>query len=65
MATAAILYLLQIADATVDAHLLNFDVEDDLAGTLKLQPSWAQGSNNLTTGYQAPSVGLSLTYRFR
>jgi hypothetical protein len=58
---AAALYVLNILDATVDAHLLDFDVGEDL--TLKLRPSLnpaIQGNIAL----QNPTAGFTLTLRF-
>lgn len=36
-------YVLQIIDANVDAHLMDFDISDDL--TLHLEPTFSQNSN--------------------
>jgi hypothetical protein len=58
---AAALYVLNILDATVDAHLLDFDVGEDL--TLNIRPTilpkgnMGGFSNNLTGG-------ISLSFRF-
>jgi hypothetical protein len=48
-----IIYGLQVADATVEAHFVNFDVSEDL--TFRLKP-WS---------YQNSHVGLSLSLNFR
>lgn len=48
------LYGLQIMDAIVDAHLIEFDVNEDLA--LRLQPS-----GNSTGTADLPNFGISLT----
>ncbi len=47
-----LLYVLNIVDAHVDAHLREFDINEDLSFTLK--PSMIQNSWNI------PNVGLSL-----
>lgn len=52
----AALYILNILDANVDAHLLDFDVREDLG--LRMQPV----INRLPAGGGGP--GLSLTIRF-
>ncbi len=49
------LYLLNIIDANVDAHLKQYNVNDDLT----LHPVFQQYENNYTAG-----LGLALTYRF-
>ena len=53
----AILYVLNIIDATVDAHLFYFDISDDLS--MKIKPSF---NNNYHTG--TFSSGLALTIKF-
>jgi hypothetical protein len=52
-----VLYILNIIDATVDAHLFYFDISEDLS--MKLEP--AMISNPLAA---KPVSGLSLTFRF-
>jgi hypothetical protein len=47
---------LQIVDATVDAHLMNFDVTDELSLHLQ-QPAMAPGS---TTGMIGLGLGFDL-----
>lgn len=54
----ATLYLINIIDASVDAHLFNFDVGDNL--TLQVQPYV-----NTFAYHQRPPVGLSLTLHYR
>ncbi len=56
----ALFYIVQIVDATVDAHLMDYDVSDDLS--LSLQPSLMP----ITTSQQAPQIGggLSLKLKF-
>ncbi|CAN5216605.1 hypothetical protein BH23BAC1_BH23BAC1_13700 [soil metagenome] len=53
---SGIIYFLNIADAMVDAHLINFDLGEELA--LKLQPTGGRTGNNVTY------AGLSLTLNF-
>lgn len=50
-----VFYLLQIVDATVDAHLYEFDMSDDLS--IQLQPQWVPTENG---NRLAPGVGLFL-----
>jgi hypothetical protein len=52
---AAFTYLLNIADAAVDAHLSSFDVGDDL--TLQWQPMLYIAGNQ-------PVAGVHLAFRF-
>jgi hypothetical protein len=53
-----ILYLANILDATVDGHLYNFDVSDNLS--FRLQPTYISSySYN-----ESPRLGLSLTAKF-
>ena len=58
IAALAIIYLLNIVDAAVDAHLFYFDISDDLA------LSWSPyiGSNSLTPSLQQ---GVSLAIHFK
>lgn len=50
-------YVLNIVDASVDAHLYDFDISNDLS--LSIQPSaWNAGSLG------APALGAGLTFRF-
>jgi hypothetical protein len=58
---AVALYVLNILDATVDAHLLDFDVGEDLA--LKLRPSLTP-ANQCNMTLQNPAAGFTLTLRF-
>lgn len=54
----AALYILNIVDATVDAHLFHFDVNDDLS--LNIQPTLI----NTTTSLNSYTTGLSLNIKF-
>jgi len=51
----AVFYILNIVDANVDAHLMNFNVDKNLT----LAPDFRQ--NDFT---QKPNLGLTLNYRF-
>ncbi|MFO7863352.1 MAG: DUF5683 domain-containing protein, partial [Salinivirgaceae bacterium] len=56
------LYLLQILDATVEAHLFEYDISDDL--TLRYQPFIHQ---NVWTSNQQPrsgNIGLGVSLSF-
>jgi hypothetical protein len=50
------MYLLQIVDAHVDAHLKEFDLNPNLH--VRIQPTW---ENDMMTGR---SAGISLKFRF-
>lgn len=52
-----VVYLLNAADAFVDAHLLTFDVSDDLS--MKLRPDIQTQLNG------APAFGLGLRFQFK
>lgn len=52
-----LIYALNIIDAHVDAHLFDFDLNDDL--TARWQPSVMRST------FAPPSVGLGLTLHFR
>ncbi|PQJ79036.1 DUF5683 domain-containing protein [Polaribacter porphyrae] len=54
--TGVILYILQIVEASVNAHLLQFNTSDDLT----FKPVMIQNPINL----EAPSVGLRIKYTF-
>lgn len=54
---AAFWYLLNVVDATVDAHLYSWEVNDDLS--LRIEPEMYNGF----TGYK-PAGGLKLSLRF-
>ena len=54
---ASLLYLLNIIDASVDAHLFTFDVSDDLS--LNLQPTFFNVANSAQY-----STGLSIRMNF-
>ncbi|MFN2395449.1 MAG: DUF5683 domain-containing protein [Bacteroidales bacterium] len=59
--TGAALYILNVLDATVDAHLLDFDVSEELG--MNLQPAIIpalHGTGNSMNTY----AGLRLTFRF-
>jgi len=50
----AFVYMINIIDATVDAHLYDFDISDDLS--MRIQPSvWSLQNNSV------PAVGAGLT----
>lgn len=53
----AVVYVLNLVDATVDAHLYNFDVSEDL--TMRLNPSL----QTMPNGAYAPSIGLVFSLR--
>lgn len=53
----ALLYVVNIVDASVDAHLMSFDVSDDLS--LKIQPNLY-----FTDNYKNYITGLSLNISF-
>lgn len=53
----AFIYTLNIADAYVDAHLMSFDVSDNLS--MKILPSL-----NLCSRERKPYAGLTLSFRF-
>jgi hypothetical protein len=50
------LYILNIIDANVDAHLLQFNVNDDLSFKPMIQPVWQTKMTH--------QVGMSLNYQF-
>lgn len=53
-----LVYILNIVDATVDAHFFSFDISDDLS--LEFHPSF------LPTAYvNAPNIGLGLTVKLK
>lgn len=54
-------YLLNIIDAVVDAHLRTFDVGDDLS--MKFKPSFQMGSPTMATGF-APTAGATWVVKF-
>jgi hypothetical protein len=53
-----LLYVLNIIDANVDAHLRTFDVSDDLS--LRLHPLLIPQSGSLRTG-----AGILICYKFK
>lgn len=55
------LYVLNILDATVDAHLLDFDVSEDL--TMSVRPSLIPEMNPLS-GRQTSYAAMKFTFRF-
>ncbi|HPE40124.1 MAG TPA: DUF5683 domain-containing protein [Bacteroidales bacterium] len=57
IAALAIIYALNIIDATVDAHLYYFDISDDLSLSLKPDFQMVQVFNNFSL---APSIGLKI-----
>ena len=54
-----LIYLLNIVDATVDAHLYDFDVTDDLS--MRLEPSVQRP---IAVGNSFSGTGLTLSLRF-
>lgn len=54
--TTVILYVLQIVEASVNAHLLQFNTDDDLS----FKPTFI----NDPTYFEAPKVGLTIKYNF-
>ncbi len=54
----ALIYVLNIVDATVDAHLFTFDVSDDL--TLMIQPEIGN-----PMAYKNNFAGAHLTIKFK
>lgn len=58
---AGALYVLNILDATVDAHLLDFDVGDELS--LKLQPALLPGVPGMNP-FSKNTAGIKLSLRF-
>lgn len=57
----AALYLLNVLDATVDAHLLDFDVGEDLS--MNLQPFIMPNLNTVSRNHSS-FAGLRFTFRF-
>ncbi|CAN5362585.1 hypothetical protein BH09BAC1_BH09BAC1_29660 [soil metagenome] len=53
-----VLYVLNIIDATVDAHLFDFDVSDDLS--MHIEPVWQPEMGN-TPGF----TGMKIQFRLR
>lgn len=53
-----IVYLLQVADAAVEAHFVKFDVSEDL--TLQFRPAFIPTQTN-----QQPTIGLKLALNFK
>ncbi len=56
--SAGLIYVLQIVDANVDAHLMEFDVSDDLA--LRVQPQTIQLNTQ-----QPPALGVGVTLKIK
>jgi len=56
----AVWHLFNVLDAVVYAHLLHFDVSDDLS--LSIMPS-ATFSNPLTTNKLVPTINITLTFK--
>ncbi len=52
---SGVLYFLNIADAFVDAHFINFDISDDLS--LSVEPT--------IYSYNTPSFGVQLNFNFK
>ncbi len=57
----AALYLLQILDATVDAHLLDFDVGENL--TMNIIPSFNPNSG-IFSGFRSPVTSVKISFSF-
>jgi len=57
---AALLYLLNIVDATVDAHLYTFDVSDNLS--LNVQPAFIRTGGINTARTNITGISLRLTF---
>ncbi len=53
-----ILYMCNVLDATVDGHLYNFNVSDDLS--FHVQPTYISSLSY----YSAPGMGLSIMAKF-
>lgn len=53
---AGLLYVLNIIDASVDAHLFTFDVSDDL--TLNIKPTF----NHTSANYFRPELSIKLNF---
>ena len=61
---AVAVYAIQIVDATVDAHLMYFDVSDDLS--LQIRPEILNLNNLAYNPYQfKPTLGLSIKLHIR
>lgn len=61
---AIAVYAIQIVDATVDAHLMYFDVSDDLS--LQIRPEILNLNNLADNRYQfKPTLGLSIKLHIR
>ncbi len=56
------LYLLQIIDANVDAHLYRYDISDDL--TLRYEPTYDQFVFNPSMSKTSNAMGVKLTLNF-
>jgi hypothetical protein len=54
---SGLLYVLNLADANVTAHLKDFDLSEDLS--MSVQPSFYQ------PGALQPSTGITLTFNFK
>ena len=52
-----VMYLLNIIDATVDAHLFDFDVSDDLS--MRIEPIWQPNMGNMN-GFTGLRIQLRL-----
>lgn len=55
---AGIVYLLQVADAAVEAHFVKFDISEDLS--LQLRPKYLQNPYN-----QGTTIGVTVALKFR
>ena len=54
--------IINIIDATVDAHFFEYDIGDDL--TLKIEPMLQTNFNEMAYGYGKCSTGVSLKLKF-
>ena len=55
-------YVVQIIDATVDAHFFYYDISDEL--TLQVEPQWTPPYNSYTPENGIGSVGVSFKLNF-
>lgn len=57
-------YTINIVDAYVDAHLMNFDVSDDLSLNIAPALNFYSASSGFYGTKPKPSAGLTLTFKF-
>lgn len=60
----SLLYILNLVDATVDAHLFNYDISDDLSFHFIQTPPEQQAMISHSIQPLPPVQGLTLTWRF-